>query len=527
MNGPDHQPQSRADPLRPVLLVWLFLTLVTSLPYARAWLYPPRGTEFLGNFYSMPDVYNYLSYVQQAEDGAFVFVNKLTIEPHPPALVNLEWWTIGRLSALIGRHPTLAYRLFGLAATLALLLAADRWLALAGIPGSHRLAALLLVSTGAGFGGALFLWSGPPAWRFLDLTTGLYPIISVLVNPHFVIGTALLTWALLAFHLRPDARGQAASVLLGSVLGLIRPYDLVMLVVIRSIAVLALEPRRRWVPLFAWLLGFAPVAAYNYWVFYRNPAFKSLSGFTYSFPPVTWIALALAPAALLAVPWVWTRARRGEPGYAGQIYFAAWIAAGVLFLLQPVSYSLQMLVNFGLPILALVAVVLSRFGPGVTMGVAGLLLSTGLIGVKLLLEDNPTWFVPAVKLQAARAFRSVCRPGDLALSPPDIGQYVNAYSPCKAYVSHWIAPGYEARERETLDFYDTDLPARRGALLDRHCIRHVLLPASAGPDAEPWLGRPVHYRQAARTGDEPWALGIYTRAEADVCPQGVGEARAP
>ena len=57
----------------PVLWVWLFLLVATNIPYARAWALPPRGTAFLGFFYALPDVYNYLSYVQQATDGQFLF----------------------------------------------------------------------------------------------------------------------------------------------------------------------------------------------------------------------------------------------------------------------------------------------------------------------------------------------------------------------------------------------------------------------------------------------------------------------
>jgi hypothetical protein len=179
----------------------------------------------------------------------------------------------------------------------------------------------------------------------------------------------------------------------------------------------------------------------------------------------------------------------------------------VLFLLQPVSYSLQMLVNIGVPLLALGAVGLRRFRPAATLGAAALLFGTGLVAVKLLLEDNPTWFVPAVKLQAARALREVCRPGEVALAPPDFGDLVNAYSACTAYVSHPIARGHDTRARETLAFYGADPSARR-AFLEARCIPHLVLPAE--PGAEAWLGR-SEYRLAARTSDDPQALGVYTR----------------
>src|SRR5215510_12441314 len=124
----------------PVTLVFLLLATLTGLPFLAALLQPPAGRTFTGTFYYGDDFYNYLSYVQQAEDGAFLFRNKLVLEDHAPALVNLEWWAVGRLSRALGRRPLLAYRLLGLAATLALLLGIDRWLAAGGLPPSHRLA---------------------------------------------------------------------------------------------------------------------------------------------------------------------------------------------------------------------------------------------------------------------------------------------------------------------------------------------------------------------------------------------------
>lgn len=55
---------------RSVLLVGTLLATLTTVPYFLAWHEPPRGYRFLGFFFQVEDVYNYLTYVQQAEDGA-------------------------------------------------------------------------------------------------------------------------------------------------------------------------------------------------------------------------------------------------------------------------------------------------------------------------------------------------------------------------------------------------------------------------------------------------------------------------
>src|SRR5262249_14824956 len=121
-----------APAVRPVLLSWALLSLLTAAPYARGWLAPPPGTAFLGFFYFVDDQYNYFSYVRKAEAGALLFENPLGLEPHPRRLVNLEWWLVGRLSALLGGRPFLAWRLLALAAAFGLLAGIDRWLRSAG-----------------------------------------------------------------------------------------------------------------------------------------------------------------------------------------------------------------------------------------------------------------------------------------------------------------------------------------------------------------------------------------------------------
>ncbi len=168
---------------RPVVLVFLLLAAVSASLALRAWLLAPKGTVFVGTFYYVDDFYNYLSYVEQAERGAVVFRNKLVDPSRGPSLVNLEWLAVGWLSALLGGSPLVAYRVFGLAALAALIIGADRWLARCGLAASRRLAGLLLVFTGGGFGGALLALGRLPGERAFDVRTGAFPFVEAIANP--------------------------------------------------------------------------------------------------------------------------------------------------------------------------------------------------------------------------------------------------------------------------------------------------------------------------------------------------------
>ena len=227
---------------RPVALTWILLAGVSGALLVRAVLASPPGTVFVGTLYYVDDFYNYLSYVQQAEDGALVFGNKLASPDLPPALVNLEWLVVGWLSVLLGGAPLVAYRLLGLGALAGFVVVVDRWLVRGGLPPPRRLAALLLVFTGGGLGGLLVTtgWIGP--LRPYDLAAGLYPFVETVANPHFVIGTTLLAAALGAFA----GDRPLLGVTLGNVLALVRPYDAALLAAVQGVAILLRWPAREW-----------------------------------------------------------------------------------------------------------------------------------------------------------------------------------------------------------------------------------------------------------------------------------------
>ena len=103
--------------------------------------------------------------MQQAEAGRWLLANKLDGPGAWPVMFNLEWWTAGRLSAVLGGQPPLAFWILGFAGTVALVFGIDRWLRLAGLECELRWRALLLVLFGGGLGGLRYLSFGPPPRR--------------------------------------------------------------------------------------------------------------------------------------------------------------------------------------------------------------------------------------------------------------------------------------------------------------------------------------------------------------------------
>jgi hypothetical protein len=494
---------------RAVALAFLLVTAATQMPYAVAILRPPPGYRFIGSFYYPDDVHNYMSYAQQAEDGALLFRNKLVDAAHAPALLNPEWLGVGLVSrALGGGRLFVAWRVLALVSALAFFVAA--WLALrtAGLPAPHALPALLLVSTGGGLGGILHTFFGRELRLCYDLYAGLFPALELLANPHFVTGTVLLLLALVAF-----ARGRkAAYVALGSVLGLVRPYDLVLLVGITGVGTLAVTPWRRWLAELLPLLGFAPVVGYLYWLFYANPAFAFYTRAPYAFPTPAELGWALGPAALLAaLAYPGAAAARDDPARRMRAQLLAWAAAALLVaLLRPVHFSLQFMVGVGFPLLALAALGLARFRPAATLAAAALCCTTLVAGVRMVSRPQPFWFTPVERAEVVDRLRATCRPGDRVFAPQDIGLFAFGTTRCRAFVSHGIAPLHGQRMAQLAAFV-TSRPEARQALLDDAGITLLVLPGAGGVQPAIWLPEGTSFRRLATVGHGPSAWTLYRR----------------
>jgi hypothetical protein len=466
---------------RAVVLVFLLLAALFVSLDLRARHASPAGTTFVGTFYAVDDFYNYLSYVEQAQRGSLVFRNKLQPPSLPPALVNLEWLAVGGLSALLGGAPILAYRLAGLLALAALVALAGRWLERSGLEAKQRLAGLFLVFTGGGLGGLTYVSGLLQGERALDLRTGAFPFVAGLANPHFVIGTALLAAALLAFA---SGRGWCAAAL-GTVLGLVRPYDAALLAGVEGLAAVVSGPVREWPRRLLPVAALAPVLAYDVWLFLAGPGFRAFSSPRYEHlaaRPLD-LALALGPAALAALTVV--RAPGNEENRAHRLRLALWAAlAFALVATHPVSFSLQFIVGIGLPLLVLGAVGLSAL-PRVLPVASVAMATTAVVAAWLCTLPSPRRDVPAERWSVAQALRAECLPGDVALTPADIGLYVAGLTPCWPYLSHAAAPEHETRAEAVRRFYGEASPAERRSLLETSCAAFVVLPPAV-PDG--WLG---------------------------------------
>ena len=105
----------------------------------------------------------------------------------------------------------------------------------------------------------------------------------------------------------------------------------------------------------------------------------------------------------------------------------------------------------------------------------------------------------------------MCRSGDVALAPKDIGLLIGTLSRCKAYLSHEIQPAFSERAAELERFYGPGDPKERAELLDRHCIRVLILPGDDDQQASHWLPPSTEFRRALAVGAGARAISVYSR----------------
>ncbi len=363
----------------------------------------------------------------------------------------------------------------------------------AGLAGRRLAGALALFATAGGLGW-LRLLLGTPGWRVPDILLGLYPFHQSLMNTHFVTGTALLLWTVALYLEYRTGRGRAWWwIAAGTALGLSRPYELVVFVLLAG-ALITLDLARRrigWKAALraglrlAWL---APVFLY-YAALMLGPA--GVEGWTGVrsgdlSPPLAEFALALAPAAILAALF-WSRA----PAESGPVRDAL-AAMAVIVALIVAAYPSPMAKQFATSLGPAVVLIAALVTPARWLAPAVLALApTSAFLMWRVFNPYPTWFAPRDEIAAVGHLEEACRPGDVALAPSDLSLRIAGLTPCAVALGHrCLTPDWPNAVEAGRRFYDPATPASwRAEYVRQIRARFVFLPPGAGS----WIGEGRHF----------------------------------
>ncbi len=472
------------------------LAVLTSAPYLAGMLLSFPGTRFDHILNFQADFHSYLAFLRQARDGAWLFRNPYTPEPHTAALFNLEWLVFGKLARLLGgsleaalhveRIGSIFLLAFGLY-RLCSMLSPSRWM---------RRFCLAWLMLGGGFGWVQHipaLGRRVPPFASYDLFAGVHPFHWMLIAPHFLIAQALAVWTVVRLL---EQRFAAAAGLL-AVTGAVRPFDMLQVsAAIGLYGLLRRSPRALAVaaaPLPLWL--------YYLWLFRAHPVFRWWS-IQNVFPPPRPTALVLS-LGISAVLFLYARGglpalRRpdGQPAPRVLLICSALAGLALLYSFPLLSFSLQILTTVAIPV-ALVGLSRLREGRGALVLLLVHALTSVVLWRRTMLEVEHGLHRTDRDLIAAYEWLGRNSPARaLVLASEADSNRIPRYADNTLFWGYLSTVDRPSKKRLVERFFDpAAAEAERSAFLSRQGIRYVFVRADDPPLRAPL--EPVFRNRAA------------------------------
>jgi hypothetical protein len=480
--------QPRAVP-RFALVFAAVIAVVSLVPYLLAYLWTPPGHHFAGFFFIADDATTYLAKMRQGADGSWLWNDPYTSEAHGGVFLFGFYLLFGHLAGLLHLPLIAAYHVAGVSGAFALVLASDRLCRRLLAPPLQRVA-LVLVILGSGVG-VLAQVAGNPAvfgsrLEALDLhlpeLSGWYSILAI---PHFAWATALIIVALhglLEIADRPAWRPILTTSIALVGLTAIHPQMIPVLAIIWSayqLVLLVWGRRPGWPSLALQAVPFIatiPLLAYNVWILFDDPTIAEWARqWRHQAPGPISLGLSLGLPLLLGVIGMRVAWRRRDQGLA---LLLVWPPLVFLLLYLPNIANIQrrLLDALYVPLGILAAVglqeVVRRLKPSSARRVRAALLTIACLSSAIVLAIAlrfasgafPEVYISTDAWQAMQWLSLHHQSGDRALSSPQAGQLLPAWSGISVYVGHYS---------ETLDYFKKIAT-----------VRTVLRPNASASDVE-------------------------------------------
>jgi hypothetical protein len=485
----------------------LLVVAVASVPYLLAYWVPPDHV-FTGILVNPADGNSYFAKMREGWRGEWLFTLPYTPRPSAGALIFTYYLFLGHLARWAGASLDLVYGLARALGGLALLLSAYAFVSRFVDSRRWRLLAWLLFALGSGVG-----WLAVPFGAFTsDLWVAeAIPFLSVFVNAHFALATALLLWILgwtvPGLSREPASTRRLILIAVGAtVLAQVQPLALLN-VGLTLAAVLGRELVRRRlsrttiIPALVFGVCAAPWLLYDAFVSRVDPTLAQWNAQNLTPSPPLW-DLALSggiPLALAIVGLVVAIRRRTDE----DVVLVMWLALGGLALYAP--FALQRRLSFGLWMpLILLAVIALREGiwprlkgaarPLALAGLAVFVLPSNLLVYAATLaavqRRDPAIFLTRPEAEALGWLVDHAAPGAVVAAAPQMSLFIPARTDARVVYGHPFETVDAAAHKQVIEeFYSGQLPAVE--FVHQYGVAYVLLGdrerlLGSGPTVSGW-----------------------------------------
>lgn len=502
----------RSD-LRFILAVIALVLVLTSLPYAYAYLSTPAEKHFVGIMLDVPDHAQYFSWFRDLGSANLVS-NKLTPEPNGAIFFNLLWWGLARLGKLLGLDYAAMFQVMRILSITLFLLLVYRLCAWFFEERLQRRTAFLLIAFTSGFGWVLVVLkyalhlSDPPSPLLVYIAEG-NTFLGMLGYPHFIAAALyIFTFDLLLLgERRGQLRYAVAAGLFAQFMGWQHAYDLVLVWGILGAYGLLKIARDRKIPPYLLKAGIIIgalslwPALYSVWLTSADPLWKAVlkqfaNAGVYT-PNLLQLPVLFGVPLILAILSVIGDNPFRLKNYDDRLLFiTAWFLSSFVLIYIPTDFQIHMLNGWQVPMGLLAVRGLFRYvAPRwPRLAVRPVLWATLLLlvvvptnlylftwrFVELRRHDYPYYLyqdeMSAYGWLEANARPAEGQPYPVIFSAEMTGQYVPLFSGAQAYLAHWAQTlDYYGKAANVQEFFaSATSEARRLEILRQHGVDYVL-----------------------------------------------------
>ncbi len=454
---------------RSSLLVTVFIVFgALTLPYVLAALMSGRDYQFIGFLFNPVDGASYLAKMQQGWSGSWRFTLPYTPEAQEGAFIFLYYLLLGHLARWINLPLIWVFhlaRLLGAGMLLAALFGFCRRV-FRDQPEQIPIAYILCV-VGSGMGWLVIFFGSLPSDFWV---AEAYPFLSMLTNPHFPLGLALIVFVFNDFLEEEVPYRYPRLALAGLILSMISQFGLVLVLVVASarLAWIWIESRRlEWQPVISLGLFGGPFLFYQYYAILSDPILAGWNAQNQTPSPPAWdLLLSFSPALPLAV-WGAIQLLRQKHDPARRLLIS-WQVVGALMLSVPFALQRRFILGYYIPTAFLavygMADIVGRWPawrrlPALALGLAlptNLLLI--LIGLAGAANHSPELYLTRDEERSLTWIKAETEERSVVIASPEMGRFIPAST------GRWVLYGHPFEtlnatqmEAEVLAFYQEPL----------------------------------------------------------------------